>query len=209
MVEIKTAEGFFSKRKNLKSEYSISFFFWAGFYRPFSMNSRAPTILMIEDDSQDLELTLMAMEEWVLLNKVLVVRNGEEAMDYFYRRGSFIDWPQGNPSFVLLDLKMPKVNGLDVLKAIKGNEHLQTIPVIVITSSRETVDLAECYENGANAYVVKPVDFGEFLWTVKQIGIFWSSINEPPLGPERMKIPLSCHPDFPSGKEEATHEIPA
>ena len=137
-------------------------------------------ILLVEDDPRDVELTLAALEEHHLANKVVVVHDGEEALDYLYRRGKFKTRAGGNPIVVLLDLKMPKVSGLEVLKIIKADEHLKIIPVVVLSSSRETPDLVECYEHGVNAYVVKPVDFAEFMKAVKQLGIFWAAINEPP-----------------------------
>ena len=137
-------------------------------------------ILLVEDDPQDVELTLAGLEENHLANKVAVVRDGAEALDYLYRRGKFKDRPPGNPILVLLDNKMPKVSGLQVLKAIKMDEHLLTIPVVALTSSRETPDLIEFYKHGVNAYVVKPVDFAEFMKAVKQLGVFWAAINEPP-----------------------------
>jgi CheY-like chemotaxis protein len=126
------------------------------------------------------ELTLSALEEHHLANRVAVVDDGEEALDYLYHRGTFKMRGGGNPILVLLDNKMPKVNGLDVLKIIKGDEHLKVIPVVVLTSSRETPDLIEFYKHGVNAYVVKPVDFAEFMKAVKQLGVFWAAVNEPP-----------------------------
>jgi CheY-like chemotaxis protein len=137
-------------------------------------------ILMVEDDPRDVELTLAALEEHHLANQVAVVRDGAEALDYLYRRGKFKARAAGLPVLVLLDLKLPKVSGLEVLKIIKADEHLKIIPVVVLTSSRETPDVAECYRHGVNAYVVKPVDFAEFMKAVKQLGIFWAAINEPP-----------------------------
>ena len=137
-------------------------------------------ILLVEDDLRDVELTLTALAEHNLANKVLVVNNGEEALDYLYCRGKFKTHATGNPVVVLLDLKMPKVNGLEVLKILKADDHLKTIPIVVLTSSRETPDLIECYKHGVNAYVVKPVDFGEFVTAVKQLGVFWAAVNEPP-----------------------------
>jgi CheY-like chemotaxis protein len=137
-------------------------------------------ILLVEDDSADVELTLAALEENHLANKVAVVNNGEEALDYLYRRGKFKMRAGSNPIVVLLDNKMPKVNGLEVLKTIKADENLKIIPVVALTSSRETPDLVEFYKYGVNAYVVKPVDFAEFLKVVKLLGIFWAAINEPP-----------------------------
>ena len=138
------------------------------------------TILLTEDDPRDVELTLAALEENHLANRVVVAENGEEALDYLHRRGKFKMRVGGNPIVVLLDNKMPKVNGLEVLKAIKAAEDLKIIPVVVLTSSRETPDLVEFYKHGVNAYVVKPVDFSEFMQVIKQLGIFWAAINEPP-----------------------------
>jgi CheY-like chemotaxis protein len=137
-------------------------------------------ILLAEDDPGDVELTLAALEDNHLANRVAVVENGEEALDYLYRRGKYKMRSGGNPIVVLLDNKMPKVNGLEVLKTIKADEHLKIIPVVVLTSSRETPDLIEFYKHGVNAYVVKPVDFAEFMQAIKQLGIFWAAINEPP-----------------------------
>ena len=142
-------------------------------------------ILLVEDDSRDLELTLAGLEENHLANKVAVVRDGAEALDYLYRRGKFKTRLAGNPILVLLDNKMPKVSGLEVLKAIKADENLKIIPVVALTSSRETPDLVEFYKNGVNAYVVKPVDFSEFMKAVKQLGVFWAAVNEPPPHPGR------------------------
>jgi CheY-like chemotaxis protein len=136
-------------------------------------------ILPAEDDAGDVELTLAALEDNHLANKVAVASNGEEALDYLCR-GRYKTRAGGNPVVVLLDNKMPKVTGLEVLKAIRADEHLQTIPVLVLTSSRETPDLIEFYKHGVNAYVVKPVDFSEFVTAVKQLGIFWAAVNEPP-----------------------------
>jgi CheY-like chemotaxis protein len=137
-------------------------------------------ILLVEDDSRDVELTLAALEESHLANKVAVVRDGAEALDYLYHRGKFKTRQGGDPILVLLDNKMPKVSGLEVLKAIKTDEHLKLIPVVALTSSRETPDLVEFYKHGVNAYVVKPVDFTEFMKAVKQLGVFWAAVNEPP-----------------------------
>jgi CheY-like chemotaxis protein len=138
------------------------------------------TILLAEDDPGDVELTLTALEENHLANKVVVVRNGEEALDYLFRRGKFGMRTGGNPIVVLLDNKMPKVTGLEVLKAIRADEFLKTLPVVALTSSRETPDLIEFYKHGVNAYVVKPVDFSEFVKAVRQLGVFWAAVNEPP-----------------------------
>jgi CheY-like chemotaxis protein len=137
-------------------------------------------ILIAEDDPRDLELTMSALEEHSMANSVAVVNDGEEALDYLYCRGKFKARQPGNPVAMLLDLKMPKVNGLEVLKIVKADVNLKTIPVIVLTSSREEPDLVECYKTGANAYVVKPVDFSEFMNAIKQLGVFWVAVNEPP-----------------------------
>jgi CheY-like chemotaxis protein len=144
------------------------------------MNGELKNILLVEDDPRDVELTLAALDEHKLANKVTVARDGEEALDYLYSRGNFESRAGSNPIFVLLDLKMPKVTGLEVLRQIKGEPQLRAIPVIVLSSSREQPDLNECYTLGVNAYVVKPVDFGEFMGAVKELGIFWAAINEPP-----------------------------
>ena len=137
-------------------------------------------ILLAEDDPRDVELTLAALEEHHLANKVAVVRDGAEALDYLYCRGKFKTRSGGNPVLVLVDLKIPKVTGLEVLKIIKADERLKTIPIVMLTSSREEPDVTECYQHGVNAYVVKPVDFGEFVKAVQELGIFWAAINEPP-----------------------------
>jgi CheY-like chemotaxis protein len=137
-------------------------------------------ILLAEDDAGDVELTLAALDQHGLANKVAVVNNGEEALDYLYHRREYQARTGGNPILVLLDNKMPKVTGLEVLKTIRADENLRTIPVVVLTSSRETPDLVDFYKNGVNAYVVKPVDFAEFVKAVKQLGVFWAAVNEPP-----------------------------
>jgi CheY-like chemotaxis protein len=157
-------------------------------------------ILLVEDDPRDVELTLTALAEHNLANKVLVVHDGAEALDYLYCRGKFQNRPGGHPIVVLLDIKMPKVNGLEVLKTIKAHAGLKTIPVVVLSSSRETPDLLECYKHGVNAYVVKPVDFVEFMKAVQQLGIFWAAINEPPPQPEREETPLPGGQAIPPGK---------
>jgi len=137
-------------------------------------------ILLAEDDPLDVELTLAALDEHNLANQVAVVRDGEEALDYLFRRGKFKTRAGGDPVVVLLDVKMPKVDGLEVLKQMKADERLELIPVVILSSSRQRSDLIECYKQGGNAYVVKPVDFAEFKKAVKQLGVFWAAINEPP-----------------------------
>jgi len=139
-------------------------------------------ILMVEDDARDVELSLTALEQYNLANEVVVVGDGEEALDYLYRRGKFMARPSGNPAVLLLDLKLPKVDGLEVLQQIKTDAQLKMIPVVVLTSSREERDMVASYQLGVNAYVVKPVDFHEFVNAVKELGIFWALINEPPPG---------------------------
>jgi CheY-like chemotaxis protein len=142
----------------------------------------AKEILLVEDDPRDVELTLVALEEHNLANKVVVARDGAEALDYLYRRGEYGDRLVGHPVVILLDLKMPKVDGLEVLRKVKGDPVLKTIPVIVLTSSRQDRDIVESYSLGVNAYVVKPVAFDRFVEMVKQLGLFWVLINEPPPG---------------------------
>ena len=139
-------------------------------------------ILIVEDDPRDVELTLTALEEYNLANAVVVTRDGQEALDYLYRRGQFHTRFDGNPAVMLLDLKLPKVDGLEVLKQVRSDEHLKMIPVVVLTSSHEEKDMMRSYRLGVNAYVVKPVDFHEFVNAVKELGVFWAVINEPPPG---------------------------
>jgi len=142
-------------------------------------------ILIVEDDPKDVELTLTALEEYNLANEVVVTRDGEEALDYLYCRGNFKMRTSENPAVLLLDLKLPKVDGLEVLQQIKSDEKLRMIPVVVLTSSREERDMVASYKLGVNAYVVKPVDFHEFVNAIKELGIFWAVINEPPPGSVR------------------------
>ena len=137
---------------------------------------------MVEDDPKDVELSLTALEEYNLANEVVVARDGEEALDYLYCRGKFKDRPDGNPAVLLLDLKLPKVNGMEVLQQIKSDAKLMMIPVVVLTSSHEEKDMVASYKLGVNAYVVKPVDFHEFVNAVRELGVFWAIINEPPPG---------------------------
>jgi CheY-like chemotaxis protein len=139
-------------------------------------------ILLAEDDPRDVELTLTALEEYNLANEIVVVRDGVEALEYLYRRGPFTDRPAENPAVILLDLKMPRLDGLQVLRQLKADETLRLIPIVTLTSSRENSDLVECYRLGVNAYVVKPVRFSEFVEAVKSLGVFWALINEPPPG---------------------------
>lgn len=139
-------------------------------------------ILLAEDDPADAEMTLTALAQNRLANEVVAVRDGAAALDYLRRAGAYAGRPPGHPAVVLLDLKMPKVNGLDVLTAMKADAGLRCVPVVVLTSSRESQDLAECYRLGVNAYVVKPVRFPDFVEAVRTLGVFWALINEPPCG---------------------------
>jgi CheY-like chemotaxis protein len=142
-------------------------------------------ILLVEDNPHDLELTLIALSKSQLANEVVIVRDGAEALDYLNRRGEYHQRTVGNPAVVLLDLKLPKVDGLEVLKAIREGEKLKSIPVVMLTSSKEEQDLLRSYELGVNAYVVKPVDFTEFVRAIADLGIFWAVLNEPPPGSRR------------------------
>lgn len=142
-----------------------------------SMHKR---ILLVEDDVNDRELALEALTRRKLANEVIALRDGAEALDYLYGRGAFADRPSELPVVVLLDLKMPKVDGLQVLATMRSDHRLRTIPVVILTSSREERDLVESYRLGVNAYVVKPVDFSAFVEAVEQIGCFWALVNEPP-----------------------------
>jgi CheY-like chemotaxis protein len=137
-------------------------------------------ILLAEDNANDAELALAALAEYRLANEVVVARDGAEALDYLRRTGAFADRPEGNPAVVLLDLKMPKVDGIEVLRDMKSDPALRTIPVVMLTSSRQESDLVRSYQLGANAYVVKPVAFDEFVNAVRSLGLFWAVINEPP-----------------------------
>ena len=149
-----------------------------------SMN-KLGRILMVEDDPKDVELTLTALEEYNLANEVVVTRDGEQALDYLYCRGEYKTRSSGNPAVMLLDLKLPKVDRLEVLKQIKSDGELRMIPVVVLTSSKEEKDMVASYKLGVNAYVVKPVDFHEFVNAIKELGVFWAVINEPPPGSVR------------------------
>jgi CheY-like chemotaxis protein len=143
---------------------------------------RLGRILVAEDDENDVELTMLALGEYNLANEVVITSDGEEALDYLYCRGKFDTRATGNPSVLLLDLKLPKVDGLEVLQQIRSDEQLKMIPVVVLTSSREEIDKIRSYRLGANAYVVKPMDFHLFVNAVKELGVFWAIINEPPPG---------------------------
>ena len=137
-------------------------------------------ILLVEDDPNDVELTLSALRQNHIANDVVVARDGEEALDYLFRRGAYESREPGEPAVVLLDLKLPKVSGMEVLESIKDDPQLRTLPVVVLTSSREEQDLVRSYNLGTNAYVVKPVGFHDFIEAVGQVGLFWAIINQPP-----------------------------
>ncbi|MDX9924618.1 MAG: response regulator [Ignavibacteriaceae bacterium] len=138
------------------------------------------TILLVEDNPQDVELTLEALAEYNLANNVVPLSDGIQAIEYLRCEGEFKERSNGNPAVILLDIKMPRMDGIEVLETIRKDEKLKHIPVVMLTSSRENPDLKKCYSLGANAYVVKPVDFGEFMEAVKHVGIFWAVLNEQP-----------------------------
>ncbi len=144
-------------------------------------------ILLVEDNPHDAEMTMAALAEHNLSNEVVLTSDGEDALDYLYTRGKYQHRTDGNPVVILLDLKMPKVDGLEVLRTLKADPDLKTIPVVMLTSSREEQDLVRSYALGVNAYVVKPVDFQQFIEAVKQLGAFWAMHNEPPPGSIRRK----------------------
>lgn len=142
-------------------------------------------ILLVEDNPNDLELTLIALERTHLANEVIVVRDGEEALEYLFRRGRYAHRPDGNPAVVLLDLKLPKVDGLEVLREVRADSGKKSTPVVMLTSSKEETDLLRSYELGANAFVVKPVEFKQFVEAIADLGVFWAVLNEPPPGSTR------------------------
>ena len=147
------------------------------------MTSEPRTILLVEDDPQDAELTLAALVEFNSANHVAVVSDGEQALDYLHHRGKFKTRAGDDPAVVLLDLKLPKVNGVELLKRIRSDEQLRTIPVVIFSSSQNESDLIECYREGVNGYVLKPLDFSEFMKAVKVLASFWAVINQPPPTP--------------------------
>lgn len=140
-------------------------------------------ILLVEDNPRDLELTLAALAKCPLANEIVIARDGAEALDYLAARGSFEGRPPGDPAVVLLDLKLPKIDGLQVLEKVKNDRHQRQIPVVMLTSSREERDLVKSYELGVNAFVVKPVDFNAFFEAIQDLGMFWAVLNEPPPRP--------------------------
>lgn len=137
-------------------------------------------ILLVEDNPNDIELTLAALEAGQLANDIVICRDGAEALDFIYRRGPHEKRPAQDPAVILLDLKLPKVDGLEVLAAVKGDPQTRAIPIVMLTSSREETDVVRSYDLGVNAFVVKPVDFDEFFAAIKELGVFWAVLNEPP-----------------------------
>ncbi len=150
------------------------------------------SIFLVEDNPRDVELTLVALSEKEMAYEVVVARDGEEALDYLRCKGRFASRTAGDPAVVLLDIKMPKMSGLEVLKQIRADEKLKNVPVVILTSSRDEKDIMDSYGLGVNAYVVKPVDFAEFVGAIRQMGLFWAVVNEPPVGgPRRPRIAQS------------------
>lgn len=139
-------------------------------------------ILLVDDSLRDTELALDALDQYHLANEVVTLRDGVEALDYLYRRGPFAGRTNGNPAVILLDLKMPRVDGMEVLQQVKSDPALRMIPIVVMTSSREEKDLLSSYQHGVNAYVVKPLNFHELVDAVKLVGGFWAVLNEAPPG---------------------------
>jgi CheY-like chemotaxis protein len=144
-------------------------------------------ILLVEDNPLDLELSLSALEKSKLANDVIVARDGEEAVDYLFRRGMYAQRSAGNPAVVLLDLKLPKVDGLEILAMVRKSPDMEHLPVVLLTSSREEKDVIQGYALGVNAFVVKPVAFSEFIKAVQDLGVFWAVLNEPPPGSARVQ----------------------
>ena len=147
---------------------------------PKSAMNTLRSILLVEDNPNDVELTLTALKEANLANDVVVANDGEQALDYLFRRGRHAGRTGRQPAVILLDLKMPKVDGHEVLRQIRADPELRLTPTVILTSSREERDLFESYDKGANSYVVKPVDFEEFVTAISKLGIFWALLNEPP-----------------------------
>lgn len=144
------------------------------------MKAEVKRILIVDDSINDVELVIAALAEVNLANEIIVAEDGEEALDYLNRRGKFVDYGEGNPAIILLDIKMPKMNGIEFLRHIRSEPKFKSIPVIMVTSSGEEKDLVESYKLGANAYMIKPVDITQFIEAVKVLGRFWAVINQPP-----------------------------
>ena len=151
-------------------------------------------IILVEDNPHDAELALTTFQELNLANEVIVLNDGMEVLDYLYCRGKYERRTGGHPAVILLDLNMPKMSGVEVLRAIKNDEYLRAIPIVMLTSSREERDLADCYKMGTTAYVVKPVDFQQFVQVMKHLGRFWALVNEQP----------QCQPVFAAHTRERT-----
>lgn len=145
-------------------------------------------ILLVEDNPRDLDLALRALARSNLANEVIVARDGEEAWQYLAREGKFAARTPGNPAVVLLDLKLPKVDGIELLERIRGHAELEQLPVVMLTASREQTDVARSYKLGVNAYVVKPLSFAEFMDAIRDLGVFWAVLNEPPPGTPLMPV---------------------
>ena len=137
-------------------------------------------ILLVEDSASDVELTLAALQRCQIANEIVVARDGVEALDWLFARNQFAGRPHGNPTVVLLDLKLPRLNGLEVLEQVKQDAHLRHVPIVMLTSSRQEQDLVRSYQLGVNAFVVKPVDFSDFFAAIRDLGMFWALLNEPP-----------------------------
>ena len=150
------------------------------------MSTSLKPILLVEDNPKDLELTLIALEKSQLANEVVITRDGVDALDYLFCRGDYESRGNGNPAVILLDLKLPRLDGIEGLQVIRTTPALRSVPVVMLTSSREETDLLRSYELGVNAYVVKPVAFGEFVEAIADLGIFWAVLNEPPPGSTRV-----------------------
>jgi two-component system, response regulator len=148
-------------------------------------------IVLVDDSPRDTEMIIDALAQHNLANEVFTLRDGAEALDYLYRRGEFADRPAGQPAVMMLDLKMPKVDGIEVLRQMKSDPQLKSIPVVILTSSREEQDLVDGYQLGANAFVVKPIQFPDFVEAVKVVGAFWAVINDPPPGSVRSRVPAT------------------
>jgi len=145
------------------------------------MENQEVEILLVEDNPADVELTLRALKTHRITNKIMFVRDGAEALDYLYRRGPYKNRNEIRmPRLILLDLKLPKISGLEVLQKVKSDEELKKIPIVVLTSSKEEPDIRECYRLGVNSYIVKPVDFEKFIEAVRNIGLYWLLLNQGP-----------------------------
>lgn len=146
-------------------------------------------ILLVEDNPNDQELALIALTQSGLLNETVMVSDGEEALDYLFCRGLYASRPPGNPAVVLLDLKMPKVDGIEVLKAVRANPTTAHVPIVMLTGSQEESDIAQSYKSGVNAFVVKPMEFSALVRAVSDAGSFWAVLNEPPVGSTKYRRP--------------------